>query len=106
VSLQASREFTRKQELRYAALIYNARLKDGKPQLLSQLIISQAGNVLFREPEQPVEFGNPSQPAKLGQIALAKVKPGRYVLTLIVTDPAADKKSLPLSRSIDFIVLE
>jgi hypothetical protein len=106
IPLQASREFSRKQDLRYAALIYNAKLKDGKPQLLSQLIISQGGNVLFKEPEQPVEFGNPSQPAKMGQIGLSKVKPGRYVLTLIVTDPSADKKSSPLSRSVDFVVLE
>lgn len=106
VPLQASRQFTRQQELRYAALLYNARPRDGKSALVSQLIISQGGKILFREPEQPIEFGNPAQPAKIGQIALAKVKPGRYVLTLIVSDPAADKKSSPLSRSVDFVVLE
>jgi VWFA-related protein len=106
IPLQAGRRFSRKQDLRYAALIYNAKLRDGKPQLRSQLIISQGGNVLFREPEQPIEIKTPGQIAKLGQIGLSKVKPGRYVLTLIVTDPLADKKNNVVSRSIDFIVGE
>ena len=104
IPLQAGRRFSRKQDLRYAALIYNAKLRDGKPQLRSQLIISQGGNVLFREPEQPIEVKNPAQIAKIGQIGLSRVRPGRYVLTLIVTDPLSDKKNNIISRSIDFTV--
>jgi VWFA-related protein len=103
---QAVRQFSQKQDLRYAALIYNAKLKDGKPQLRSQLIISQGSNVVLRGSEEPVEVSNPSQMAKIGQIGLSKVKPGRYILTLIVTDPLADKKSNTLSRSIDFIITD
>jgi hypothetical protein len=100
------KQLSRKQELRYAVMIHNAKLKDGKPQLRSQLVISQAGNVLFREPEQPIEVTNPAQVVKVGQLRLAGVKPGRYALTLIITDPLADKKAGTISRSVDFNVTE
>jgi hypothetical protein len=72
----------------------------------SQLIISQGGKVLFREPEQEVEMKgtDASQLVKIGQLALGKVQPGRYVLTLVVTDPLADKGSQTLTRSVDFTV--
>lgn len=103
--LLASRQISRKQELRYAALIYNAKTSDGKPQLLSQVIISQNGKVLYREPDQPVEFKGGSPVAKIGQIGLSGVSPGRYVLTLVVTDPLADKKARVVGRSIDFTVV-
>ena len=101
---QAVRQFSQKQDLRYAALIYNAKLKDGKPQLRSQLIISQGGTLVMRGSEEPIELSNPM--AKIGQIGLSKVRPGRYVLTLIVTDSLGDKKSNTLSRSIDFVVTD
>ena len=103
---QAVRLFTRKQDLRYAALIYNPKMKDGKPQLRSQLIISQGGNVLVRGQEEPIEITNPAQVAKIGQIGLSKVQPGRYVLTLVITDTLADKKNATLARSIDFVVTD
>lgn len=104
--LLALRQLTRQQDLRYSAIIYNAKLEGGKPQARTQIIISQNGKVLFREPEQPLEVrgGDASQLLKVGQIALGKVAPGRYVLTLIVTDPLADKSSQTLTRSIDFTV--
>ena len=105
--LLASRVLTRRQEVRYSAIIYNARAEAGKPRVRSQLIISQGGKVLFREPEQEVEMKgtDPSQLIKVGQLALAKVQPGRYVLTLVVTDPLAEKNNQTLTRSIDFTVV-
>jgi hypothetical protein len=101
--LLGSRQLTRKQELRYALTIYNARVKDGKPQARSQMIISQSGNVLFREPEEPLQGTNESLATKIGQLGLSKVAPGRYVLTLIVTD-ANDTKNR-IVRSLDFTVV-
>jgi VWFA-related protein len=105
-SLPASRVVSRKKDLRYAAIIYNARLEAGKPQLRSRLIISQGDRVLFQEPEQPVESkgGEAGQVVKVGQLGLSNVAPGRYVLTLVVTDPLGDKKRQVVSRSIDFTV--
>jgi len=103
--LEASRLLKRSQDLRYVAMIYNAKMKGGKPQVNAQMIISQAGKILLHEPEQPVDppAGGTAAIVKLGQFGLAKVPPGRYVLTVIINDPT-DKKDQPLSRSIDFIV--
>ncbi len=103
--LQALRQLNRKQDLRYIAMIYNPREKDGKPQLRSQLIISQGGKVLFREPEVAVESNGATTVVKMGQLGLSKVAPGHYVLTLVVIDTLQDKKEQTLSRSVDFSVV-
>ena len=105
--LPPTRVISRKQELRYAAIIYNAKLDNNKPQLRSRLIISVGDKVLLREPEQPVEArsSGPGQFVRVGQLGLSKVVPGRYVLTLLVTDPLADKKHQTVVRSIDFTVV-
>ena len=105
VPLQALRQLNRKQELRYVAMVYNPKLKDGKPQLRSQMIISQGNKELFREPEQPIESNGTTQVTKMGQLVLSKVAPGRYVLTLVITDTLADKKNQTMAHSIDFIVV-
>ena len=104
--LTAARVLSRKKDLRYAAVIYNAKLEGGKPQLRSRLIVSQGDKVLFQEPEQPVtgQMSN-GQVVKLGQLGLSKVSPGRYVLTLVVTDPLADKNRQTVARSLDFTVV-
>jgi VWFA-related protein len=105
VPLLALRQLSRKQDLRYAALIYNAKNAGGRSELRSQVIISQGGQILYREPEQPVAVTGTSPATKIGQIGLSGVPPGRYVLTLIVTDPLGDKKSQTIARSIDFNVI-
>ena len=102
--LLAVRQVSRKQDLRYAALIYNAKTSGGKSELRSQVIISQNGKILYREPEQAVT-GTGSPITKIGQIGVSGVAPGRYVLTLVVTDPLADKKAQTVARSIDFNVV-
>ena len=102
--LNAQRHVTQKQELRYVAMIFNPKLKDGKPQLRSQMIISQGNKVLFREPEQTVDSNGSAPVTKMGQLMLAKVQPGHYVLTLVVTDTLADKKNQTVAHSVDFNV--
>lgn len=104
--LSAARVISRKQDLRYAVVIYNPKLEGNKPQVRSRLVISQGGKVLFQEPEQLVE-GQVSngQLAKVGQLGLSKVAPGRYVLTLVVTDPLAEKGRQTIARSLDFTVV-
>lgn len=100
------REIPRSQELRYAATVYNAKREGSKHQLRSQIIISQGDRILFREPEQPLTSNSGDQQVtRIGQIGLSKVPPGRYVLTLIVTDPLADKKSQRVIRSTEFNVI-
>jgi len=103
--LTAIRQVSRNQDLRYAVLIYNPKLKDGQAKLTSQLIISQGDKVLLRQPEEPVEPVANNQHAKIGQFGVSKMQPGRYVLTVIVTDTLAEKKRQTVSRSLDFTVV-
>jgi len=107
VPLQAQRRVSRSQDLRYAAVIYNPKVSGGQQQLRTQTIVSQRGKVLLQEPEQPVSGPlSGIQVIKIGQLGLSRVPPGQYVLTVITTDPAADKKSpRTISRSIDFTVV-
>ncbi|MCM3869318.1 MAG: VWA domain-containing protein [Pyrinomonadaceae bacterium] len=105
--LLAVRQIKRTQDLRYAATVYNVKLKGGKPSVTAELIISQAGKVLTRESEQILAAPpNGSPMIKIGQFGLSKVPKGRYVLTLVITDTLADKKDQKLSRSIDFNVID
>jgi VWFA-related protein len=108
LQLAPTRIISRKNELRYAVIVYNPKLDSAKPQAKSQLMISQNGKLLFKEPEQPVQAPGsaPGQFIKVGQLGLSKVSPGRYVLTLVVTDPLADKKRQIVSRSVDFTVVD
>ena len=104
--LLAVRQVKRSQDLRYAATVYNAKLKGGKPGVTSELIISQAGKVLMREPAQVIPQPASGQPMlKFGQLGLSRVPKGRYVLTLMVTDPFGDK-DFQLTRSLDFQVID
>lgn len=103
LSLGAAPRLTRKQDLRYAVVAYNAKLDNGRPQVRTQVTISQNGKVLFQEPEQTVEAKG-GQLIKIGQLGLSKVQPGRYQLTIVVTDPLADKKNQQVARSAEFIV--
>jgi VWFA-related protein len=113
--LSASRRISRKQDLRYAVVVYNPKLKGGKPQVQTQLVISQNGQVIYKEAEETITIaGNSSQASKvdvpqairIGQLGLARVKPGRYTATLVITDTLADKKAQTITRSMDFEVID
>ena len=99
--LTALRQLPRKQDLRYAAVIYFPKVSDGKIQLTSQVIVSQGDKIVFREDEQPVtgQIQN-GQVVKIGQLGLSKAQPGRYVLTLLIKEPG--KKDKGIIRSVDF----
>ena len=106
--LQNPREISRKKDLRYAAVIYNSRISEGKPQVQTQLYITQGSKILLHNPEEPLTGpASGIQAIKRGQLGLSKVPPGRYLLTLVTTDPEAGKKEVrSISRSIDFTVVE
>jgi len=103
ISLNALRQLPRKLDLRYAAVIYNPKLSDGKPQLKSQIFITQGAKIVFKGPEQAItgQLQNGQVPF-IGQIGLGKARAGRYILTVVINDPLADKKNQYLVRSIDF----
>jgi VWFA-related protein len=108
VALTGLRQVSRKDDLRYSAIVYNAKLDKGQPQFSTQLIISRDNRIIFKQPVQAVDLrgGDASQTIKIGQIGLSKLPPGRYLLTLVVTDPLADKKNPTLTRSIDFHIVD
>lgn len=60
--------------------------------------------MLLKEPEQEVNVTDPTKVIKMGQLGVSRVRPGRYVMTLVVTDLSADKKYRTITRSIDFTV--
>jgi VWFA-related protein len=108
VPMTAVRRLSRKDDLRYSAVIYNAKLEGGKPQLRSQTIISRGDKVVYRGAEQAVVplGSDPTQVFTVDQVGLSKAAPGRYVLTLTITDTLADKKTQTITRSIDFDIVE
>ena len=104
--ITADRQISRANDLRYAAVIYNAKQKEGKPQIKTQLMISQGGKVIFKEPEEQLNAsGSGGQVIKVGQLGLSRVPLGRYTLTLVITDTLADKKNQVVTRTMDFIVV-
>jgi VWFA-related protein len=107
VALTALRQIPRKDDLRFSAVVYNPKLAGGSPKLTTQLVISRGERVVFQGPVQAVEVkAGDGQFIKVGQIGVSKLAPGRHVLTFIVTDELADKKTGQLVRSIDFNVVD
>ena len=107
-ALTALRQISRKNDLRYSVVVYNAKLDKDKPQLSTRLIISRADKIIFQGSVQAVDLrgADASQAIKVGQIGLSKLSTGHYLLTLEVTDTLADKKNQTLSRSIDFDIID
>jgi VWFA-related protein len=104
--LSATRQIQQKNDLRYAAIVYNAREKGGQIEVTTQLLISQNGQVIYKGAEEPLHSGTQGkQLIKVGQLGLSHVKPGRYTATVVVTDNLADKKARTVSRSMDFTVV-
>ncbi|MGH9821910.1 MAG: hypothetical protein ACREDR_01425, partial [Blastocatellia bacterium] len=105
--VSANRRIARDKDLRYAVIVYNAKRKDGHAKVTTALTILQDGKVLYREPAQEVgDRGKDSALIKVGQLGLATVKPGRYLMQLEITDLSADKKDRTIYRSMDFAVVQ
>jgi hypothetical protein len=101
------RQLPRAQDLRYAVLVYNAKVADGKSQLSAQTIISRDGKIVYQEPEAPITSAvENNQVAKIGQLGLQKAHPGHYILTIVITDPQADKQSRKIIRNVDFMLTD
>lgn len=105
--LTALRQLPRNDDLRYAVVVYNPKVTNGKTQLRSQIVVSRDGKVVFQEPES--EVGGTVQEGrlvKIGQLGLGKAQTGRYVLTIAITDPQAKKDERTIVRSVDFYLVD
>ena len=106
-AMTALRQLPRTQDLRYAIVVYNAKIADGKSQLRSQTFISRDGKIVYQEPEAPITSAvEGNQVVKVGQLGLQKAHPGHYILTIVITDPQADKQSRTIIRNVDFMLTE
>jgi hypothetical protein len=107
-ALTALRQVSRKDDLRFSVVVYNAKLDKAKPELTTRLTISRADKVIFQGPVEGVNLqgADASQAIRIGQIGLSKLSTGHYFLTLEVTDNLADKKNQTLVRTIDFTVVD
>jgi VWFA-related protein len=107
-AMNALRQLPHAQDLRYAVVVYNAKLADGKAQLRAQTVISRDGKIVYREPEAPITSAVEANQVviKIGQLGLQKAHPGHYILTIVITDPQADKQSRTIIRNVDFMLTD
>lgn len=106
--MSASRRVSRNNNLLYATSVYNAKLKDGKPQVTTQLTLTRDGKMIYQSPEEPLATSpaNPSQLMRVGQLKVSALPSGKYVMTVKIIDTLAEKKAQTLSRKMDFTVVD
>ncbi len=87
--------------------IYNAKTNSSaKPQLLSQIRLFHEGQILFEDKKESLVFNEQSLQTQ-GVLTLGKnLKPGFYVLQVLVTDELAKGKNQVATQWIDFEVVE
>src|SRR5215831_3370302 len=106
-AMTALRQLPRAQDLRFAVVVYNARVAEGKTQLRSQTFISRDGKIVYQGQETPITPGTDnSQVMKVDQLGLQKAQPGHYIVTILITDPLADKQSRTIIRNADFMLTQ
>ncbi len=103
----ATRKFKRGTLLSFGYEIYNAKTNSSaKPQLLSQIRLFHEGQILFEDKKESLVFNEQSLQTQ-GVLTLGKnLKPGFYVLQVLVTDELAKGKNQVATQWIDFEVVE
>ena len=106
--ITVNRRVSRKNNLIYATSVYNAKLKDGRPQVATQLTVTRNGKTIYQSPEEPVAISpaNPSQLMRVGQLKVSSLPAGKYIMTLKIIDTLAEKRAHTLSRKMDFTVVD
>ena len=106
------RRFRRNYVLEYGLVIYNAKLdkQTGKPQIVTQVRMFRAGQPVFTGRDLPLAVTDQSDLKRLtagGAIQLgSEMKPGEYVLQVVVTDQLVKGKNRMTSQWIDFEIVE
>ena len=91
----------------YAYVIYNAKLKDGKPQLRTQVRIFRDDQMILETPEETFDANGQNDLARLREERLLRLNPnlraGNYVMQVIVKD--LNDKERATTQWIDFEVV-
>lgn len=96
----------------YALAIYNAKMDktSGKPNLTIQARLYRNGELVFTGKEVPFELRDQTDPKRLGgggAIQLGtEMKPGEYVLQIVVSDLLAKEKHRVTTQWVDFEILQ
>jgi len=106
------RQFHTGSAMIYALAIYNAKLDKttGKPNLTIQARLFRNGELVFTGNEVPFELRDQADPKRLGgggAIQLGTgLKPGEYVLQIVVSDLLAKEKHRVATQWMDFEIVQ
>ena len=106
------RQFRTGTAMVYALAIYNARMDktSGKPNLTIQARLYRNGELVFTGKEVPFELRDQTDPKRLGgggAIQLGtEMKPGEYVLQIVVSDLLAKQKHRVTTQWMDFEIVQ
>jgi hypothetical protein len=106
------RQFRTGSAMIYALGIYNAKLDKttGKPNLTIQARLYRNGELVFTGKEVPFQFRDQTDPKRLGgggAIQLGtEMKPGEYVLQIVVSDLLAKEKHRVATQWMDFEIVQ
>ena len=106
------RQFRTPTALVYALAIYNAKLDKttGKPNVTIQARLYRNGELVFTGNEVPFELRDQADPKRLGgggAIQLGtSMKPGEYVLQIVVSDLHAKEKHRVITQWMDFEIVQ
>ncbi|HXQ69642.1 MAG TPA: VWA domain-containing protein [Pyrinomonadaceae bacterium] len=106
------RQFRTGTAMVYALAIYNAKLDktSGKPNVTIQARLYRNGELVFTGKEVPFELRDQTDPKRLGgggAIQLGtEMKPGEYVLQIVVSDLLAKEKHRVATQWMDFEIVQ
>jgi VWFA-related protein len=106
------RQFRTPSAMVYALAIYNAKLDKtaGKPNLTIQARLYRNGELVFTGNAVPFELRDQTDPKRLGgggAIQLGtSMKPGEYVLQIVVSDLLAKEKQRVVTQWMDFEIVQ
>lgn len=101
------RQFKRGTVLNYGFAIYNAKLSAGVPNLSYQTRIFRDGELFFEGEKQRVVTDSAAQANFAAAISLGtEMKPGEYVLQVVITDNLAGSKHNTATQFVQFEIVE
>lgn len=110
-SSRAIRVFSRGSVIAYPYTVYNARLgADGRPKLNVQVNLYYEGKRLLEGKPTPADLAQQEDWSRINDYGLLKLnpnlKPGDYLLEVVVTDLSASGKKAVSSQHVDFEVVQ